>query len=417
MKILFSFGFMMVMTSLSYAANYPVYPGCASPATSYKRVIILDGARKEYLSDFLASGQLKPGDHVIVKGRQGNFVTKTGGYPALETSTEWIKIEGQGAIFNKIDIRGLQKILIHNVTVSDKSTSPRLVSVTGGRDVIFADSKLLSVQYSSKFTVDDWLTVPMGILSDNTKCVSILRNSLLNLRHGIFVTTRGQVSQETIVNGLVQGNELRNISGDFLRPLGSNISLIGNKGFDGYVSLEDGDGNHDDFIQGYALPLGIDYKNVKIYNNEFVENTNYFRKFKSSYQGIVIFDGLYSKFHIKNNKVLGSAYHGINIKWGKDGIIENNTVLSISDLRRHWIYVSLSKQGDLSSNIQIRNNISNAVLVAAGNEVGTVMQNNFSMAYGAMGLNFVAFNIIKSTYNLTLLPTSAAYNKNAGALP
>ncbi len=388
-----------------------VYPGCELPAKTYSRTITLDASKGDTLQSYFTKKLIQPGDHIILKGPQGKFLTSKYTNPSLVDNKQWILIEGSGALFTQIDVRDIGRIAFTKVSVSGGA-----VTFGGANNVVFYDNKVFGGADSSRWEVRDWLAIHSGVASDNSKCVSITKNLLMNLRFGITASTRAKISSESAVNVLIHENTLKNLSGDFMRPIGSNITISNNNASDGYVSIADGDSNHDDFIQGFAYPLGIEFSNVKVLNNSFQETTNSNRRFQSSYQGISVFDGLYTNFLIKGNTLLASAYHGIAMYWGRDGIIENNTVMSTYKIkpRNFWIRVTDSKAGVSAKNITVRNNIANAVILSkvAG---AVTASNNYAIPSEQGSKNFVKFDVVNEIFNLNLLPSSLAYGKGAGS--
>lgn len=386
-----------------------VYPGCELPG-SLGRQLVLDGNQGQTLQKAINENQVLPGDHVILKGPQGSLKMSKYSHPSWVNSLAWTRIEGQGAIFTSIDVRNMSRLSFSNLDIS--SGSGTLVLFAGANDIIFSDSRVYGTLDSSSWGPAEWLAAPSGISSDNSRCVSFLRNKLFNLRSGLYVSTRGTTVDTAVVNGLVKGNELRNISSDFMRPIGSNITLEGNKGYDGYLSSLDGDANHDDFIQGYALN-GIPYDNVKIIDNYFLETSSPTRQYKSTYQGISVFDGEYSNYLVKGNTVIGSAYHGISMYGGTNGVIENNTVVSAYPNfgRNYRISTPVSKEGIAPVNIIVRNNFANAIIQQSS---GVSYSNNAVVAPSSVSLHMTAYDTVNFLFDLRFLSTSIYYGKNIG---
>lgn len=400
--------------NVNTAVPFPVYPGCSAPATTFKRMYVLDGNSGQTLQNALLSKSVQPGDHIIVKGPQGSFSLSKYSNPELVTTNDWIKVESQNAVFSNFDIRDVSKFLILNAKVT--RSSGNLANIAGANNIVIADSEFYGAADSSSWDAAAWIAAPSGINSDNSTCVSYLRNKLTNLRFGMSIFTRGQTSDVTSLRALAYKNELRNLSGDFIRPNGSNITIQENKAYDGYVSAADGDSNHDDFIQGFAYPLGIRYSNVKIIGNYFLQTTDSTRPLQSDYQGISVFDGNFTDYVIRGNTILAGAYHGIAMYWGENGLIENNTVLSIYPGfgRKLWISVPKSKGGDPSVNVVVRNNISNQVVANTDNPDVSYANNAVILPADAAN-HFEAMDVLNSDYDLRLLANSIWYDKNVGA--
>ncbi|MES2527877.1 MAG: hypothetical protein V4598_12365 [Bdellovibrionota bacterium] len=393
---------------------YPVYPGCESPAGQYNRTIVLDGNAGQTLQAELDAKRILPGDHIILTGPQGSVSASRYSQPGLVNSSQWIWLDSQGATFTKFDLRDISRIFISRAKIT--SPTGNLFALAGAQQIVLADSELYGTQDSSSWDPAAWMAAPNGINSDNATCVSFVRNNLLNLRFGMSIFTRGQTSDVTSLKALALNNELRNLSGDFIRPNGSDITIQGNKAYDGYLNAADGDANHDDFIQGFAYPLGIRYSNVQILHNYFLQTTDSSRLYQSDYQGISVFDGNFTDYLIRGNTVLAGAYHGIAMYWGEDGVIENNTVLSIypGNARKLWISAPKSKQGDLSKRIVIRNNITNQIVANADN-TGVSYSTNAVILPGDAGNHFESMDVINSDYDLRLLMNSVWYGMNVGA--
>ncbi len=391
--------------------GFPVYQGCSVPDTTYTRQVVLDGNLGQTLASHFGTKAVRPGDHIIVKGPQPAFKISQYSNAELVNTTKWIRIEGQGAVFPSMSIGGVGKILIHKVRVL--SPTGLLFHLAAANNIVLADSEFYGALDSSAWEFYDWMNAPGAINSDNSNCVSVLRNKVKNARGGITISNRGTTVETASKKALVLNNDLRNISGDFMRPLGSDITMQYNILLDGYLSQAEGDGNHDDFIQGFAL-TGVPYTNVKILDNYIVNNTTPGRRFVSDYQGIAVFDGVYSNFVIARNIVIGGAYHGISMYGGQNGLIENNTVMSDYPAfgRSYWIGTFNKKGGEPSVNVTVRNNIANAVFGSPG----ATLTNNFNIKPVNAALEFLAFDVLKTKYDLRLKSTSLIYGKNAGAV-
>ena len=70
---------------------------------------------------------------------------------------------------------------------------------------------------------------------------------------------------------------------------------------DGYVSGSAGDGNHDDFIQGFAQK-GAVFENILIEENFLLDRSSNTRALLSDYQGIAIFDCLFRNVTIGRSR-------------------------------------------------------------------------------------------------------------------
>lgn len=398
------------VTPPSTSTSVEVYPGCDPVATTYNNQVVVDGFAGESLQRAIDTGLVLPGDHVILKGPQGALQMTMYSHPSWLNATAWTKFEGQAATFVKIDVRDMKRMHFTNVKVSNSTGN--IFALARAEHIVLSDSVISGSDDSSAWGVAEWLAAPNGIYADNSRCTSFLRNKLSNLRSGINVFTRGTTVETVVSNSLVKNNELRNLSADFMRPIGSNITFEGNRAYDGYVSAADGDTNHDDFIQGFALN-GVPYENVKIINNFFQETTSPDRKWKSDYQGICVFDGLYNNYLVQSNTVIGSAYHGISMYGGSNGLIENNTVVSSYPAfgRNYWIHTPPTKTGLAPVNVTVRNNFANQILTQT---TGLTYSNNAVEAPLNVSSHMVTYDQVNFRFDLRLRPESIYFGKNIG---
>jgi len=215
---------------------------------------------------------------------------------------------------------------------------------------------------------------------------------------------------------LIKKNMIRNISADHMRPIGSDIIVDGNVGLDSYVSVEDGDSNHDDFIQGFAYPIGTEFENVVITNNFYQASTDPERAFQSAGQGIVVFDGFYTDFEISNNTLISDMYHGITIFGGRNGLIKNNTVTSHDDNshRYMWIQTANDKSGKYApENIKVENNVANRMAVHSNNSKDAI--GNTEISRIEVAANFKEFNTTKMKFDVAIKADSYYYHEGTGS--
>jgi hypothetical protein len=225
----------------------------------------------------------------------------------------------------------------------------------------------------------------------------------------------GNMDQEVqSLKVLIKNNLIKNISADFMRPIGSDITMDGNIGLDHYASASDGDANHDDFIQGFAYPIGTEFDNVKIINNFYQSSTDISRPYQSEGQGIVIFDGLYTNFQIENNTLISDHWHGITVFWGKDGIIKNNTVMALDDTtgRYMWIQSEKDKSGKYNpENVVVTNNVANRFRLNAN----TVGRDNVTVNRVEVADHLVEFSPYELTFDAALKKDSFYYQESTGS--
>lgn len=401
--------------------SYAVYPSCASPASTYQRTLYVDAALGSDLGDgsqakpyatltFLFANKLvQPGDHLVVaKGSYAALALSKYNYPALVASPSWVWFDFQpGADISGIAISDISKILVTGATIH--KTSGDIVTVNSALDIVIANNAIYSSSASpDSLTAAQWMGLANAAFVRDGSCTSLYKNVIRNVRFGISFYTTITTYPNNSLKGLADGNDLRGFSGDASRGIASDLIFRNNSFVDGYVSDADGDGNHDDMFQGFALG-GCVFENLLIEDNFMLDRSSASRTLVSEYQGISIFDGLYKNVVVRRNIVLSGAYHGISM-YGTDGLlVENNTVLNTGN-KTLWIGAFISKGGVAPINNVIRNNLADKF----SNVNLSSSTNNFVIA--APVSSFVLFDLASGTFDLHLKPTDPAYGKAAGAL-
>jgi Right handed beta helix region len=387
-----------------------VYPGCEAPATEFLRTVTLDPANGDTLAEAVAGKALLPGDHVVLlPGDHGAVLASKFVNPELVDAEAWIWIDAQaGATLQRLEVRDLSRWLLTGLEITN--TSGHLLAFGSASEIVVTDSDLYTTRDTSAFTADDWIDgVASGISVRNGRCLSLLRNQVTNVRFGISVSSDAKTVAENRVDVLARGNRIKNFSGDGMRPIASNIRFADNDIIDSYVSDADGDGNHDDGIQGFALD-GAVYDNVVIEGAWVQETTDPTRAFNASLQGIAVFDGLYTNMSVQHNVVLTSAYHGISLFGPTDSIIAHNTVVGIDPARKLWISAPVSKEGVAPVNTVFRDNIASTYMLDAG----VTDENNHTVLTPDASTHFVKFDLATATFDLHLKPSSPIANAAAG---
>jgi Right handed beta helix region len=402
--------------------GYPVYAGCEAPATTFARTLVVDpvagsdtgdgSSTNPYrsLAAMLTAHVMRPGDHVIARaGDHGVLTAIKTRNPELDGSA-WIWIDGQpGAVFQRLDLRDLSRWLVTGLDVT--TTTGNLVSLVAGSELIVADNNLYTTLDTSAWTATDWISTAASAMAvRNSHCAAVVRNHIRNVRFGISVFTDAVPVPANQMNTLVADNEIRNFSADGIRPNASNLTVRNNRILDSFVTDAQGDGNHDDGIQGFALGGAI-YDNVVIEGTYVQESTDPARAFNAPLQGISVFDGVYTHMHVSNNVVLVSAYHGISMYAAQDSIIERNTAIGIDTRYQCRISVPLGKLGEVPTGTIIRDNISNVVI----SDPAVVISNNFAVPFANAAATFVQFSPTTATYDLHVRPSSPVAGHGAGA--
>jgi hypothetical protein len=392
--------------------TYPVYDGCEAPATTFARTTNFDPTTTT-LADAFAKKQIQPGDHVVVMaGAHGAVKVTKYTNPELVGSTAWIWLDFQdGATATSLDVEDVSRFLITRPTVSAPGVT--LASFSSASDMVLADAHLQTVQDASAWTANDWInTASSGISARNGSCISLLRNKVLNTRFGIAIFTDALARPDSSMKTLAQGNEVANFSGDAMRVIASDVVVRNNYLHDVYVSQADGDDNHDDALQMWALN-GATFDNITIDGNWVQETTNATRALQNNLQGLDDFDGVNTHVSITNNVVIVSAYHGISLYGSQDSLMDHNTVANpTSNGFKTWIMVNDTKAAQPSVNLTVTNNAATEFDLAS---TTTNLVSTNDVVVASPQTTYKTFDTAKMLFDFTPQPGSVLDGKNAGA--
>jgi len=221
-------------------------------------------------------------------------------------------------------------------------------------DIVIDDCDIFSVPDASAWTAQDWVDVPASAVAVDGARVTIQNNRIRNVRFGISVTGE---------DALIAHNSIDGFSADGLRGLGNGDVFEYNTVKNVYVSDTDGDANHDDGFQSWSVGAGGvgtgEVLNVTLRGNVFINREDPNQPFQNSMQGIGCFDGFFANWVVENNVVITDHWHGISFYGMRDSRIVNNTVIDINDIKPGppWIMVTPHKDGTVSSNVVVRNNL------------------------------------------------------------
>ena len=242
-------------------------------------------------------------------------------------NTDFITIAaapGQTPHFHSLALIGGTKWIFSGLTITDNdAVAPYRgpLFYIGGEysDIIIDNNNFGTTTDTSKWTMKEWNTNVFSAVSIHNsaepygKCVAITNNKIRNVRFGI-----GFGSNYT----LVKGNSIDYFADDGIDLAGSHV-LIQNSVITN--SVENGDGNHRDGMQGQQLGVQTD---VTIDQNMVIRQTDDNNPFPGNLQGISSFDGVLSNFTITNNLVITNAPQGI-AWYGVDNlVIAYNTLLA-----------------------------------------------------------------------------------------
>lgn len=395
----------------------PVYPSCREYSRDKNgQVLVLDESEPRSLQELFSDETIQPGMTVILRRHEAGLSLHSGHKNFLNESAPWVTIVGEGdASIGSIGLSYVKNIRFTGLNIS-KETTGNLVSTYDTENIIFDHNYISGGSDYKTWDAQKWQQIASGMMLRRGKCSTAYRNELENLRMGIqaYVRDNDMTQEIQSLKVLIKNNLIKNISADFMRPLGSDITLDGNIGLDHYVSGADGDANHDDFIQGFAYPIGTEFSNVKITNNFYQSSTDITRPYQSAGQGVVIFDGLYTNFLIENNTLISDHWHGITVFWGRDGVIKNNTVMALDDTtgRYMWIQSEKDKSGKHNpENVVVTNNVANRFRLNAN----TVGRDNVTVNRVEVADHLVEFSPYELTFDAALKEDSLYYQESAGS--
>ncbi|KND47476.1 MAG: putative glucanase [Parcubacteria bacterium C7867-004] len=408
--------------------RYAVYTGCESPASTYAREVYIDpvngsdtgtgasNAPYKSIATALLTKKIQPGDHVILlPGYHGKIAVTDRTAPLLTSGSAWTWFEFRsGAIGESMPLQKVSRIIVTGPELTAKqSVTSLLMWMDQVSNVVVGDGNLYTTKSTAGWTVTDWIsTATSGMQAHNSTCVAIVDNSLTNMRGGIGVIKQGLTPSANSTKVLVEGNVIRNFSADGFVTLGSDITVRDNKLFDQYAGQEDGDANHDDGLQIFALG-GAVFNNIRIEDNWFQESTDVNRPFDSAMQGIALFDGLVTNMKVTGNVVITSHWHGISLYGIADGLVDHNTVVnSTTNGRATWISIPAAKGG---TPLPVRVKVSNNIAVGYIRAGDVTYENNQTVTDPVAA--FKLFDRVNQKYDLHPKSGSAIDGSGAGAYP
>jgi len=262
--------------------------------------------------------------------------------------------------FNAITIRSSANWKLSNLHIesekSDENKIRALVLISNNNwhgpvsNITIEHSSISSTSDSSDWSAEDWNAKAVTGIFSQANHLQLNNNSLLNVVHGI--SSSGD-------NVMVENNSIVNFSGDGIRGLGNDSTYQYNLVKNAYKV----NNNHDDAFQSWSRTedgtgTGV-VENVTLRGNTFINYDDPQQPYKGSLQGIGCFDGTYQNWTIENNLIISDSWHGITLSGAINNKIINNTVVDIDPetARIPWIRISDHKDGTLSEDNLVRNNL------------------------------------------------------------
>lgn len=352
----------------------------------------------------MQSGKVAGGDRIfLMDGYHGPLTIRD---QSFSSPVVIAPVTGAVAHADSVLISNSRNVYVQGLKVwarSSNSGNGALVrSYSNTRDIAFTDLDIRAVATSGNYaqwTLADWTNNQRdGILADGNG-VTIARNRVTGIYHGIF---------SLAPNALVEQNIIDGFSGDGMRALGDNSIVRRNK----VQNCHQINSNHADAFQSFSRGAGGKtgtgtVRNLTIEDNKFFEwtlpSTNPLR---CKLQGIGMFDGMYDNVTIRNNVISSTAYHGISMAGPLNTVISNNTVIHANGVAGSypWIRISAHKNGTPPKNVTVANNMvtslkvnvntanniavsNNIVVTNASNEFTSVTNRDFTLKSTSKGVD------------------------------
>jgi hypothetical protein len=268
-------------------------------------------------------------------------------------------VTGNVAHVDSITVRGSSNIVIQGLKVwatsANAGTGALVRSYGDTSDLAFTDLDVRGVSSSANYmqwSQTDWQNYKRdGLLIDGNK-VTVARNRLTGIFHGIKSVATNYLMEENIIDGF---------AGDGLRANGDNSIVRRNKVQNCFaVSANHMDG-FQSFSRGSDGRVGTGtVRNLTVEDNKIFEwASSVSNPLRCKLQGISMFDGMYDGVVIRNNIVSSRAYHGITINGAINTMIANTTVINADGVAGNWPWIRLSphKNGTPFHDVTVANNL------------------------------------------------------------
>lgn len=326
------------------------------------------------LQDLAASGKLanlQGGDTLLLRsGNHGNVKISGDNAEPVTIAAE----AGQTPQLSRFEITKGSKWVVKGLTISPsfgtetyKGNMVVLAEGGTGSEIVLEDCFLYSALDSSKFTAEEWMKAPSGIMSGrNGSKITLRNNYILNTRFAVSLCSP---------ESLCEGNIITNFSGDGIRITRDSITVQYNTVKNGFVGPEDGDQNHDDLMQCFLFNAGTGtIRNEIVRGNILIGNEDLSTPLINNPQAIGFFDGPLVDFLIEKNVIVTNHYHGISLYDAVNCQILDNYVKAASDQKlKPWIMLNTKNKGGSSGNT-VKNNMARTFNLKA--DSGVIEENN-----------------------------------------
>ncbi len=272
-------------------------------------------------------------------------------------------------------------------------------------DIMIDGFEVYSVPDESVWPLaSDWDTKTASGIITTGKRINVRNCRIRNVNGGLSMTGAGSMVEHNTIDGY---------AGDGMRSLGDDCTFEYNL----VKNRRNVNTNHPDGFQSWSIGAGGVgtgvVRNVTLRGNVFIAFESPTIPFAGTIQGIGCFDGDFEGWIVENNVVITSNYHGISLYGAHNFRIVNNTIVDPdpTDAMVPRLTVTTHKNGTLSTDCVVRNNLTTALSVTADPSHGIVVDHNLVLPKPPTGY-FVA----PAAFDYRLAPGSPAIDQGSSAL-
>ncbi len=342
-----------------------------------------EGSPWASVADALRSGKVAGGDKIVLKdGDHGALVLNNVSFSSTVTI---VAQNAKKAHVEYIDISGNSKnLLVDSLSVWPNNPYNRpgtlIFTAPTASNLVLEDLDVRAGQDAGnylKWSAAEWRNRAVdGAMIYSTKTV-VRRSLFTGVRFGVAILGD---------DGRAAGNRISGFSADALRGNGARAVIRGNY-VENCVSV---DGNHADGFQAFTQTSIV---GLRIERNKILEWTaNPSHPLRCYLQGIGMFDGFYDDLVIRNNVVSVRMGHGISVMGTRNAQITHNTVVQADGLPGNWPWIGVfdHKNGSLSTDVLVANNIAMKFMGATDAQRRMVFERNAAISYPAKVFENVA---------------------------
>ncbi len=360
----------------------------ASPWTSLQAVIEAGYVygTDSYTRVFNESAPVHPGDTlVLLSGYHGSVELNS------YVNEDFINVvvpEGEDAVVGRLKVSESSHWRFKGLTImadqdDEYPASFHMLRIEADSSYITIDNfSIMTTEDVSGWSAADWsASASLGVKIINSSYIVVRDSDISNVSGGIYVDA------DLVI---VQGNSMKNVSGDGMHGHGDDLYFVNNS----LINRYDVDGSSADGFQSWASGTsGSARQRVYLSGNMIISNADSNNPFPGQFTGINCNDGPYAEWVIENNVIISDDTEGIILYGASDSSVVNNTVLSTSDNVLATIAIFEGKDESAVSNSTVRNNITNSILADEGVSIDHNLLLTSSADYDAHFVDFDGFDV------------------------